>query len=149
MKQLSILISFLVPLANQLAAEEISLICKTREESTTVLSGEKSKTTDDTRVNSSVSLVIGNGVLEDEELLWFPAFDCSGEIRASFGEKEIAVNCFGLVEVNGRKYESGSKSVTVNRYSGDVIAYLALSNFIGDHFFHLYQGSCTKAKKKF
>ena len=92
MKQLSILISFLVPLANQLAAEEISLICKTREESTTVLSGEKSKTTDDTRVNSSVSLVIANGVLEDEELLWFPAFDCSGEIRASFSETEIAVN---------------------------------------------------------
>ena len=149
MKQLSILISFLVPLANQLAAEEISLICKTREESTTVLSGEKSKTTDDTRVNSSVSLVIGNGVLEDKELLWFPVFDCSGEIRASFSETEIAVDCVGLVEVSGRKYEGGSKRVAVNRYSGDVVAYLALSNFIGDHFFHLYQGSCTKAKKKF
>ena len=144
MKQLSILLSFLVPLANQLAAEEISLICKTKKEFTSVLKPDEYSEVDETRYGSTINVIMGDGIMDDKDFLLLPIYDCEGDIITDGGDAEIKVSCNGL-----KGYPSSFKEITVNRYSGDIVAVLGLPTIKGGFFRYIYEGNCTKAKQKF
>ena len=154
MKRLSILISFLVPLANQLAAEEISLICKTKKEYNGVFHhNDDGKVTkfeefDNTRHESNITFVIGNGTIDDKDFLWPRSFECIGYIWEKVSDSEISVGCEGVESPQYGQYPKGSKQITVSRLTGDVVGVLRLNTDL-QSFSSFYEGNCTKAEQKF
>ena len=136
--------------ATQACAEELKLTCKTRSEITHIMNPNDYDSIDETRYGSTVSVAIGDAMIDDSGFLLFPVYNCVGPIRVDFGETEVKATCWGLVtKSDGQNYPTSSKSITVNRYSGNIEAVLTHPTVKGGVFMHIYQGNCSKAKKQF
>jgi hypothetical protein len=149
MRKLVIIFAFLC-FGTQLNAEELKLTCKTRSEITHIMDPNDYDSIDETRYGSTVNIAIGDAIIDDKDLILFPIYDCAGPLRVDFGETEVNATCWGLVtKSDGQNYPTSSKSITVNRYTGNIEAVLTHPTVKGGIFMHIYEGTCSKAKQKF
>jgi hypothetical protein len=152
-KVLGALFVYLMAIAHPVTAEELRLMCKTKKEANGVFVNfynSKENYFEEyitTRYGSNITLVVGNGKLDDKNFLW-PRHDCIGNISEKFSDTEIYISCDGVKSTMYGKSPSGYKSITVNRMSGDILASLNFKN--GQNYvMSIYEGNCKKAKQKF
>ena len=143
-----LLTALFILLATKSIAEDITLVCETSSESSTIL-GKNGKVImyDDKIVTQKPTLVIGANTLKADFLL-FDIFKCDN-LSVNYSEDEIKALCVGTSNFSGNKFPAMSKSVTISRYSGAVSARLTNDNDDGSLFFYNYEGICKKSKKLF
>jgi hypothetical protein len=152
-KVLGTLFVYLMTTAPPMSAGELSLICKTKNEFNSVFFKNNNgdvldyKETYITRHGTNITLVIGNGTINDKNFQW-PRHHCIGDISEKFSDTEINIKCQGVESTIFGKSPFGSKDITINRLSGDIVAVLSFDlklNTVSSFF----EGNCKKAKQKF